>query len=265
MHEQSIGARLVHENLNTAFVNLAALLRWLRQRGFVGRVHVELDEYDADVLLSADDSLGVRERNRATGLEAEGEAALHRLLVRAREPGGSISVYEEAATEKSSERRTAASFVGVYSTDDATPTVTLSREAGEDGNADAVQLTGELIQAVERGVTSASLDFTPAFHLARLSLAGDYPFLDPAMQRFTYQGGTIHISPEVNIDNLAQGVSEALRHMVDRVAAGNPDGEREVRGHVAQELAALADHRQKELTRLKLMPQLERIAGSGVR
>lgn len=112
---------LAYENLDTSYVNLAALLRWLRGRGFVGRVHVELDEYTADVFMKADEAPGVREKNRATGREAEGEAALHRLLVRARSPGGSISVYEgtgEDATDDQNGRRDPASFVGVYSSNE---------------------------------------------------------------------------------------------------------------------------------------------------
>ena len=38
------GGRAVHQNLDTAYVNLAALVRHLQQRDFTGRVHVELDE-----------------------------------------------------------------------------------------------------------------------------------------------------------------------------------------------------------------------------
>jgi hypothetical protein len=45
--------RVVHQNLDTAYLNLAALVRHLQQRDFTGRVHVELDEYDADIYLAA--------------------------------------------------------------------------------------------------------------------------------------------------------------------------------------------------------------------
>src|SRR5207248_10416052 len=61
MPERSATSRPVHENLDTAYINLAALLGYLRQREFAGRIHVELDEYDADVFLNADEPPHVRE------------------------------------------------------------------------------------------------------------------------------------------------------------------------------------------------------------
>src|SRR5713226_8674933 len=48
MSSQS-NSRVLYENLDTSFVNLWALLRYLSQRAFVGRVHVELKDYTADV------------------------------------------------------------------------------------------------------------------------------------------------------------------------------------------------------------------------
>ena len=261
MHVQSGKVRLVHENLDTSYVHLAALLRWLQQRGFIGRVHVELDEYTADVSLRADEAPIVRERDRMTGREAEGEAALHRLLVRARSPGGSISVYEgteEEAREDRRERRGPAGFVGVYSSNELS---TADAPPVEVDRPHVIQLTGELIQAVEQGITNAEADFTTAFHVARLRLTGDYPFLDPSESHFSYRDGTAHVSTQISPDNLLLGVSEALRRTVDRAAASSPDGGGSVRGHVARELAALAERRREGLASLKWTSHLERIAG----
>jgi hypothetical protein len=86
--------RPVHQNLDTSFVNLAALARYLRRRRFVGNIRVELNGYEADVTFTADDEMKVREHDRIAGRISEGEEALQRLLIRAREPGGIISVYE---------------------------------------------------------------------------------------------------------------------------------------------------------------------------
>ncbi|MBA3440526.1 MAG: hypothetical protein H0T92_11720 [Pyrinomonadaceae bacterium] len=261
MNEQSAKVRLVHENLDTSYVRLAALLRWLQQRSFVGRIHVELDDYTADIFLGADEAPRVHERDRATGREAEGEAALHRLLVRARSPGGSISVYqgsEEAAIENRNERHEPASFFGIYSSHE------LSTASEEADYPDVVQLTGELIQAVEQGITSADADFTNAFHVARLSLTGDYPFLDPSENRFSYATGTARVSTQIRADNLVLGVSEALRHAVDRAVASSSDGGASVRRAVARELTALAERRREDPAILKWTPHLERIAGNGM-
>src|SRR5882672_10118900 len=87
-------SRVVHENLDTAFVNLWALLRNLSQRGFIGRVRVELQDYTADVFMTGSNTPLVHEIDRAAGTDTLEEAALHRLVLRARETPGTISVFE---------------------------------------------------------------------------------------------------------------------------------------------------------------------------
>jgi len=86
--------RPIHENLDTSFVNLSALLRYLQRRQFVGRLRVELSGYEADIHLLEGNKMQVREHDRIAGRIAEGEEALQRLLIRAREPGGTINVYQ---------------------------------------------------------------------------------------------------------------------------------------------------------------------------
>jgi hypothetical protein len=86
--------RPIHENLDTSFVNLSALLRYLQRRQFIGRLRVELSGYEADIRLLEGNKMQVREHDRIAGRIAEGEEALQRLLIRAREPGGTINVYQ---------------------------------------------------------------------------------------------------------------------------------------------------------------------------
>ncbi|HEX9962539.1 MAG TPA: hypothetical protein VGB00_16510 [Pyrinomonadaceae bacterium] len=86
--------RPIHENLDTSFVNLSALLRYLQRRQFAGRVRVELSGYEADIILLEGNKIRVREHDRIAGRTGEGEEALQRLLIRAREPGGTINVYQ---------------------------------------------------------------------------------------------------------------------------------------------------------------------------
>ena len=52
--------RPIHENLDTSFVNLSALVRYLRRRQFVGNVRVELSGYEADIVLTAVNQMRVR-------------------------------------------------------------------------------------------------------------------------------------------------------------------------------------------------------------
>src|SRR5882724_10308024 len=87
-------SRIVHENLDTTFVNLWALLRNLSQRGFIGRVRVELKDYTADVFMTGSSTPLVHEVDRAAGTDTLEEAALHRLVLRVRETPGTISVFE---------------------------------------------------------------------------------------------------------------------------------------------------------------------------
>ena len=70
---EAANRRPVHENLDTAYVNLGALLRYLQAREFTGRVHVELEEYDADVFLHAGEGPRIRETDHTTGRGGEGE------------------------------------------------------------------------------------------------------------------------------------------------------------------------------------------------
>jgi hypothetical protein len=85
----------IHENLDTSFINLSALVRYLRRRQFVGKVRIELSGYEADIYLCKGNQLRAREYDRITGRISEGEEALQRILIRAREAGGTVNVYQE--------------------------------------------------------------------------------------------------------------------------------------------------------------------------
>jgi hypothetical protein len=86
--------RPIHENLDTSFVNVSALIRYLRHRHFVGRVSIVLNGYEAEVLFLDGNKLRVSEHDRIAGRIAEGEEALQRLLVRSRDPGGIVNVHQ---------------------------------------------------------------------------------------------------------------------------------------------------------------------------
>jgi hypothetical protein len=90
-------SRVLYENLDTSFVNLWALLRSLSQRGFTGRVRIELKNYTADVFMNGSNTPLVREIDRTAGTDTLEAGALHRLVLRAREAPGTISVFEWAS------------------------------------------------------------------------------------------------------------------------------------------------------------------------
>ena len=97
--------RPIHQNLDTSFVNLSALVRYLRRRQFTGKVHVELSGYEADIYLSEADGLKVREHDRIAGRIAEGEEALQRILIRSREPGGIVGVYQTISEAENGDKK----------------------------------------------------------------------------------------------------------------------------------------------------------------
>lgn len=87
----------IHENLDTSFINLSALIKYLRRKQFAGSVRVELGDYEAEIIFGEKDDLIVREHDRASGRVGKGDEALQRLLIRARQPGGLINVYRHLA------------------------------------------------------------------------------------------------------------------------------------------------------------------------
>jgi hypothetical protein len=251
-------SRVVHQNLDTAYVSLAALVRYLQQRDFEGRVHVELDEYDADIYLAARERPRARERDHVTGREAEGEAALQRIFVRASEPGGRVSVFEGDAVEAGElgEHRPAAAVFA-----DSASRGAVARTQDETDRRVVLQLSGELIGAVERAVAaSAGGEFAARFREARGELTGEYPFLASLASCVEYEGGEARLARGADAGAFVAGVCEALRRVVERAAAED-GGARGVRREVARELAALAERRPRALARLNFTPQLERIAG----
>lgn len=93
----------IQQELDTAFVNLPALIRYLSGRGFEGRIHIEMSAYEADIEISGLEEIEVVEKDHLTGRCSEGEDALQRLLIRAREAGGIISLHRKGSASVSTE------------------------------------------------------------------------------------------------------------------------------------------------------------------
>ena len=76
------GTTPLYRNLDTTFVNLWSLLRNLTERGFVGRVHVDLKDYSADIFLDGSSTPLTREIDQTAGTETLEPDALHRVVLR---------------------------------------------------------------------------------------------------------------------------------------------------------------------------------------
>lgn len=288
--------KALYDDLDTAFVNLWSLLRNLTERGFIGRVHVELEDYSADVFLNGSSTPLVHEIDRAAGTDTLEEAALHRLVLRARGAPGKISVFEgpdEAVAVQTPSPPapepeplapapvqpdwavSASSIAAAPESESPVASVAHELVVSRDQTPDPgsavqteiefpaiVKLGGELVGAVERGITAHGESFAPLFEAERLALADDYSFLDPMSNRFSYKDGNVSLAPEVTVGVYVSGLSEALRRTVDRVASG--DRARRVRERIAIELLGVARKHKEVLERSAFSLQLDRIAGTKV-
>lgn len=288
---------LLYDNLDTTFVNLWSLLRNLTKRGFVGRVHVELKDYAADIFLNGSSSPEVREVDRVAGTREE-DGELHRVVLRARESPGTISVFAAAKEEASvpvsvptgdkpsSEIAAAGQNQGAkVELDPANESVReMDLAALEASEGPKVRMeppaeeiyptgsyqdwpailatTGDLIGAIERGLNAAGEDFDSLFDSARLELADDYNFLDPMARAFTYANGKATLNRELSVNVFVSGLSEVLRRCVDRVAIG--ERARRVRERTALEMLTVARKHSGVLERSGFQAQLDRIAGTRV-
>ena len=287
----------LYQNLDTTFVNLWSLLRKLTQQGFIGRVHVELKDYSAEVFLDGSSTPLVREIDRAANTETVEEGALHRVVLRVRETPGTINVFAGAgeatihqppAVPVRSEIIPAApghelSFETPTSSSANTPNerpreaetdFVVQPAASVDVNESVYRsgsyqdwpailaVVGDLIGAIERGVNAADGNFASIFNAVRLELADDYVFLDPISQTLRYAGGVASLKTEPPVNVFVAGLSEALRRTVNRVAIG--ERARRIRERIALELLPVARKHPDVLERSGLRAQLDSIVGTTV-
>src|SRR5688500_14949058 len=281
-------ARVLYQNLDTSFVNVWALLRYLSQRSFIGRVHVELENYSADVFVNGSETPLVHEIDRDANTDVVEEAALHRLVLRVRESSGSINVYESVSesippqTESALESPTHSDKIAsVAESEAATPeaigstagedeeetvvaadTVTVVSQANDGEWSETMRVSGELIAGVERAATSLGADFDSLFRETRISMADDYAFLDPMTGQLRYENSSVAVNRDSQPQGYVAGVSEALRRVVDQIATG--ERERRARERIALELARVARKHNEALARSGFSEQLDRIAGTKV-
>ena len=227
------------DRLSTSYVNLAGLLRYLREQNFIGKVQVSVSGYEAEVELRGAEPPQVSEKDAGPGVIA---GAMERLMVHSREPGGTITVFEAppptpGATEE--------------------PVVDSVDETNWD---ELLDIGSRVTAAIEHAVGTLGLDFQAALRAARIELGDDYSFLDPTSDTFHYKDKRINLnsSPPANV--FVVGLSECLRRMVNGIAKAK-DGD-PFRETVAIELAVAARVRANGLG--PFAAYLDRIAGTRV-
>jgi hypothetical protein len=246
------------DSLNTSYVNVAALIRYLREQEFKGSVHVALGRYEADVILNGQSPAAVFEIDRLTGHAAQDEGAMERLLVHAREPGGTITVFNNAKESRLSSGNITVSPAGKLQADiEAKSNMAPPENVNWD---DLLQASGDLIAALERAMQSTGSDFAENFRAARIGLGDDYPFLDPTIGDLKYSSGSVTLRKAPSADGFVAGLTECLRRMVNKLAMDKE--EKRFRERVAVELAIAARIRANAVG--AFTSQLDRIAGTRV-
>ncbi|WP_058867035.1 hypothetical protein [Chloracidobacterium thermophilum] len=118
--------------------------------------------------------------------------------------------------------------------------------------AELVGLMGEVVRAVESGVTEAlrRADFVPAFREALINIATHYPFLDPFAAEFEYADGLATFRGKARPADFVVGLSQALRLTVTDLDRRSP--ETQLRQHIEAALRALHQRRRAEFERYGL-------------
>lgn len=221
-------------------------------------LHVVLDLYEADVCLYGQEAPAVFEIDSSTRQAVQNDAAMERLLVHAREPGGTITVPEgEPTLPIKGDDEVTRSSANPAEDDEVTATKPPTPDADWDG---LVRGSGELIAAVERAVQSIEADFAANLRSARIELGDDYPFLDPTAGGLEYGNGVVALRGRPGASAYVTGLSECLRRVVNKLAT-HKQGVR-FRERVAVEIAVTARARPDGLVAFK--PHLDRIAGTRV-
>jgi hypothetical protein len=240
--------------------------------------------YEANIYLSEANQLKAVEHDRIAGRIAEGEDALQRILIRSREPGGIVNVYQEAA-----ETEIAAAPPAQIPVENLPKTPTIQNikpvsiqlpkpqappleftnnvenkarqtNLSPDDWQTFLNLTGELLDAIDGTLAQANLDFAAAFQKARGEISADYPFLSPNSDVFRYKNGKIEMSEQVSAKLFTASIMEILQKIMEKLGA-NPKFAA-VCGAVKQKINALIQHRKPLYDKFSITKQLEKITGN---
>ncbi len=271
----------IHENLNTSFVNLSALVRHLRCLQFVGSIQVELSSYEAEIEFMDDNTITAREQDHIAGRLSFGEDALSRIMIRAKEAGGVIHVYkrEDHAGEVFIDKTIAAGARQMA----AGPVVRVNKKMEHvliaDVPADApipkparvfeaetpekwselLALISELMQTVDESLARGNFNFTDAFRNACGFVSLQYPFLDPDTDVFSYENGYISLRQKLASRDLVSGITMALARIMDRLREDPYFGN--VCHQTMHRLRVLANRRKLQFEMFGLGSELQKITG----
>lgn len=280
----------IHENLDTSFINLSALIKYLRRQYFNGRISVEFGDYEAEIVLLEDGSgLTIREHDRVSGRVGEGEEALQRLLIRARQSGGIVNVYRQLA-ENPAVINANGNSVEEHTVSTEPPPVSQTGLKTPDRSANPAEpefpfrlsnnvenrarqnilapddwqtlldLTGELLGTIDRTLAGEGLNFKTAFQKASAEIAGDYPFLHQGKAIAHYTEGKFTMKEQTGAAIFVGGIMEILRRIMEKLGA-NPKFA-EIYRQTVQEILAQMRKNKSLYDKFSITAPLEKIIGA---
>lgn len=278
----------IHENMNTSFVNLASLIRYLRGLQFVGTIRIELSSYEAVIEFTGANTMRARENDHFSGRISSGEDALQRILIRAKEPGGLIHVFQETPPELPKtayvDRSIAAAANHMVTSTSDTPVrnfgdtakglehlpvpVNDNSLANRNGKAnpdadenwvELLDLISELLTTVDESLSKTNIHFTDAFKNACGFVSNEHPFLDPDSDVFSYSHGFISVRQRLAPKELSAGVIVALGRIMDRLREDAYFGN--VYHLTLHRIRVLANRRKLEFDKFTMTNQLQSVIG----
>jgi hypothetical protein len=259
----------IHKNLNTSFVSLSALVRYLGNLQFVGSIRVEFASYEADIVFTRSRTIQAREYNHVDGRISHGKLALERILLRGREPHGRIHVYkyvtegyagmtENVFVERSiaANARKLAEAAGGTANNKKCEFMSAGRNSE---NAEMLNAISDVLRTVDESLAGAKLSFSAAFRLACESIAKDYKFLRRKRNALVYREGSVFVSAQADAQTIASAVFAALRPIFRRLKS---EAKYEALFHrLSNALRATAEQNQNCYQRLGLTRYIEDLIG----
>jgi hypothetical protein len=258
----------IHQNLNTSFVNVGALVRYLRGLQFVGSIRIELSSYEADIIFTSSNRITGREYDHIAGRISHGEHALQRILLRAKEPHGRIHVYKSVGGYAGHDdgsvfvdkqiiaqaRELAASHGGTVVTEKGVEIVMNSRDSEK---ALLLAALSEILRIFDDALALGNLSFTSAFRLACAAIATDHPFMESDGCALVYRDGEIRLNTSAGTEDVIAAVFDALHPIFRRLRSENKYSE--VVRTLTEKLEECAAEHRSEYFRLGLLKHIEEL------
>ena len=122
-----------------------------------------------------------------------------------------------------------------------------------------LQLSAELLGAIDKTLAVADLDFSSAFAKACAEISDDYPFMNPSSGAFAYAAGRVTMREQTSAKLFSASINEALRRILEKLGANQKfDG---VYRQTVQTILALIHQRKPLYDKFFITPQLEKTLG----